>query len=154
MKIVVNKCYGGFGLSPEAVERYAKKKGRKCFFFSLNIGENSRYSPLEKEDISRGMIWAAFDTPNKAQFKYPANWGELPLEERKKINDNYSKHEIPSGGEIDRSDPDLVAVVEALGKKASGMFAELKIVTIPDDVDWEIEEYDGMESVHEKHRSW
>jgi len=30
----------------------------------------------------------------------------------------------------------------------------LKIVDIPDGVEWEIEEYDGMEWVAEKHRTW
>lgn len=38
--------------------------------------------------------------------------------------------------------------------KASGGFASLKIVEIPDDVEWEICEYDGLEWVAEKHRKW
>ena len=29
MKVVINKCYGGFGLSDAAVERYAELKGIK-----------------------------------------------------------------------------------------------------------------------------
>jgi len=41
-----------------------------------------------------------------------------------------------------------------LGKKANGGYAELKVVEIPDDVDWEITEYDGLEQVEEKHRVW
>jgi len=32
-------------------------------------------------------------------------------------------------------------------------FANLQIVNIPDDVEFEIEEYDGMEWVAEKHRN-
>lgn len=54
----------------------------------------------------------------------------------------------------DRSNPALVKCVEALGDKASGCFAELKVVEIPDDVEWEIDEYDGVEWVAEKHRTW
>jgi hypothetical protein len=53
-----------------------------------------------------------------------------------------------------RKDLDLVAVVEELGKKANGYCAELHIVEIPDDVDWFIDEYDGMEWVAEKSRKW
>jgi hypothetical protein len=53
-----------------------------------------------------------------------------------------------------RDDPDLVAVVENLGEKANGRHASLKVVDVPDDVDWYIHDYDGMESVHENHRSW
>jgi hypothetical protein len=53
-----------------------------------------------------------------------------------------------------RCDPNLVKVVEKLGKRADGSFASLKVVDIPDDMEWEIEEYDGWESIHEKHRVW
>lgn len=56
--------------------------------------------------------------------------------------------------ELKRNDPKLVACVEKLGKEASGGFAQLKIVEIPDDVDWYVEDYDGLEWVAEKHRTW
>jgi hypothetical protein len=39
-------------------------------------------------------------------------------------------------------------------EKSSGVYAELKIVDIPDDVEWEIDEYDGKEWVAEVHRTW
>ena len=55
---------------------------------------------------------------------------------------------------IDRTDPDLIVAVETLGNKANGEYAELKIVEIPDNVEWEIAEYDGTEWVAEKHRTW
>jgi hypothetical protein len=48
----------------------------------------------------------------------------------------------------------LVQVVEELGKEANGNYAKLEIIEIPDDVDWEIDEYDGMEHIAEKHRTW
>jgi hypothetical protein len=44
--------------------------------------------------------------------------------------------------------------VEELGDKASGQFAELVVVEIPDGVDYEIDEYDGNEHIAEKHRTW
>jgi len=53
-----------------------------------------------------------------------------------------------------RDSPRLVAVIEKLGKKASGEMGELKIVEIPDDVEWTIKEYDGKEWVAEVHRTW
>ena len=59
-----------------------------------------------------------------------------------------------SCGDIDRDDEDLIAVVELLGTKASGRFAYLTIVEIPDGIYWEISEYDGLETVEERHRSW
>jgi hypothetical protein len=56
--------------------------------------------------------------------------------------------------EVDRSDADLVRVVEQLGKKANGDHAKLKVVEIPADVKWDIAEYDGLEHVEEVHRTW
>jgi len=56
--------------------------------------------------------------------------------------------------DLERNDPALVAAVEELGTQANGVCAILKVVEIPDDVDWYIEEYDGIEWVAEKHRTW
>jgi RND family efflux transporter MFP subunit len=39
-------------------------------------------------------------------------------------------------------------------KVRPGMFASLKIVEIPDDVEYEITEYDGLETIREKCRIW
>jgi hypothetical protein len=55
---------------------------------------------------------------------------------------------------IERDDLMLVKVVEFLGDKANGRHAKLKIVEIPDDVEFKIEEYDGQECVAEAHRTW
>jgi hypothetical protein len=54
----------------------------------------------------------------------------------------------------DRSDPDLVKVVEEMSSDADGNYASLKVVDVPDDVEWLIYEHDGVEVVHEKHRVW
>ena len=56
--------------------------------------------------------------------------------------------------DLDRDDPYLVKVVKDLGMGANGAHANLKIVTIPADVDWQIAEYDGLEWVAEVHRTW
>lgn len=56
--------------------------------------------------------------------------------------------------DIARNDLKLVECVEKLGEEANGMYAELKVVEIPDDVNWEIGEYDGLEWVEEVHRRW
>lgn len=114
-KIVINRCYGGFGLSHDAVLKYAELKG-----WNLIVKEN-----------------------NSAMVGH-----EYYLDEENE--DNYWYH----GMIKDRSDPDLVKVVESLGEKAYGWAAELSVVEIPDDVDWEIGEYDGIEWVQEKHRRW
>lgn len=55
---------------------------------------------------------------------------------------------------IARDDPVLVAIVRELGADANGSYADLKIIEVPYGVDWQIEEYDGVEWVAEKHRTW
>ena len=56
--------------------------------------------------------------------------------------------------DIARDDPVLVAIVRELGVDADTRYAQLKIVEVPYGVEWHIEEYDGMEWVAEKHRTW
>lgn len=53
-----------------------------------------------------------------------------------------------------RSAPELVQVVEELSDKANGSFAKLEVVEVPDDVEWYIRDYDGLETIEEVHRSW
>jgi hypothetical protein len=91
MKVVINTCFGGFGLSEAAYEHL-------------------------------GLRWDGYGYDFKEHDK--------------------------------RDDPRLVEVVEKLGSKANGRFAELKVVEVPDDVEWSIDEYDGVEWVAEKHQTW
>lgn len=53
-----------------------------------------------------------------------------------------------------RADPRLIEVIEKLGDKANGVHAEIRIAEVPDDIEWEFDEYDGIETVREKGRSW
>jgi hypothetical protein len=61
---------------------------------------------------------------------------------------------ITNEDDIKRNNPILVEIVEQLGEAADGFFSALKVVEIPDDVEWGIEEYDGNEWIAEKHRIW
>ena len=57
--------------------------------------------------------------------------------------DGYGYHAIN-----DRTDGKLISCVETLGDKASGNFASLAVVEIPNDAtDWRVNEYDGYESI-------
>ena len=58
------------------------------------------------------------------------------------------------GALIPRDDEHLVRVVEELRGEANGHCAELKVVSVPDEVKWEIAKVDGVEHVSEIHRTW
>lgn len=47
----------------------------------------------------------------------------------------------------ERTDVNLIKVVETLGEKANGRFANLKVVELPDGAFYELNEYDGYEYV-------
>lgn len=155
MKVVINVCFGGFSLSPKAVKRLAELQGRECHFFTnprnpLNI---HKLIPISLEQAEKEFMWFAYDTADAEKFSTPDNWNELPLDERQMANERSNKHSIDSR-EADRKDPNLVRVVEELGAAANGAHAKLRIVEIPDDVEFEIDEYDGNEHVAEVHRTW
>jgi hypothetical protein len=62
--------------------------------------------------------------------------------------------DIEYAWDIQRNDPRLVEVVERLGKAANGACSELRVVEIPDGVEYNLSDYDGVETIHEKHRMW
>jgi len=136
MKIVINKCYGGFGLSDLAMKEYAKLKGIKLY---------------PEKDKAFSLI-TYYTVPKDKRVK-PIDWNKASLEERQKYNEKYGKEAIYDK-DIPRDDKILVKVVEKLEEKANGMYASLEVVEIPDGVEWEIEEYDGSEWIAEKHRTW
>lgn len=141
MKLVVNKCFGGFGLSDKAVEMIMKRKGLDCFKykqtkfgFKDNTDEFTKIESFNDDDLFRYYQTVYLGEKFVGKFPYDSLWSDYRIE---------------------RNDVDLIAVIEELGEEAaSGRFAELKIVEIPDDVSWEIDDYDGVETLHEVHRVW
>jgi hypothetical protein len=77
----------------------------------------------------------------------------MSLAERQAHNTKYSE-QVFHERDIARDDPYLVKVVEELGEAANGKYADLKVVEVPGDVEWQIAEYDGLEWVAEQHRTW
>ena len=153
VKVVVNRCHGGFSLSKKAVARLAELRGKTAYFFKLKVGPGDKYAPLSV-DSEDGLFWTAFSIPNPNEyFAEEKSWYEMTMEERKASNEKYSAVDLEARPE-DRADPLLVQVVEELGKEANGTCAELEIVEIPEGVEWHIQDYDGMEAIHEEHRSW
>jgi hypothetical protein len=129
MKVVINKCYGGFGLSEEAKLKLAVSD---CPHMQL-------FEP--KAYYGGGKGWEkefARDSNSDGPFKVLVIDGKIVTDEH--------------GNDHSRSCPFLLEVVEAGG--ADGRHAKLKIVEIPDGVEYEIDEYDGMEHIAEVHRTW
>lgn len=149
-KVVINACHGGYGLSHAAATEYARRKGFQLYWDADDISEKY-FGPLTDETVDgyRGVIHY-YTVPPEQYYA---------LEADVKANDDNYKRLNESGwywsdDDIERDDPDLVAVVEELGDRANGNHAKLRVVEIPADVAWEIDEYDGLERVAEVHRTW
>ena len=58
--------------------------------------------------------------------------------------------------DVERNNPELVYLVEELGTDIAGscLGTKLCIITVPDDANWYIDNYDGVETVKEPHRVW
>lgn len=153
-KIVINACFGGFSLSMQGVKRWAEIKGIPCHFFYQPDFDGPYVPCAVGSDLPLDLFWA-FKTPNPNQDlpKQGEDWHGLSLEDRQESNRKFSEMQI-SCCDIPRDDSALVQVVEEMGEAANGRCAKLEIVEIPDDVDWEIAEYDGNEHIAEKHRTW
>lgn len=101
MKIVINRCYGGFSVT-------------KAVFDEM------------------GLKWDHYGYPDNSDFGIESG--------------NYNAY---------RSHEPLIKAIEKIGlKESSGRCANLDIVEVPDDIEWQIDEHDGQESVHENHRVW
>lgn len=94
--------------------------------------------------------YGGFSLSKEAQDMYCAAKGIDPGE----WHPDYCFYKDFNDLDLERDDPILVDVVEQLGEGANGNYSSLKIVEIPDDVQWSIHEYDGAEWVAEVHRTW
>jgi len=90
MKVIINSCYGGYGISETALQRYNAT------------------------------------TLNPVTHEY----------------------------DISRTDPILIKIIEELGDEANSQYSKLRIVEIPDNTDYTIENYDGLEHIAEVHKTW
>lgn len=136
MKIIINKCHGGFSISDAAVKRYAELKGITLY------PEKGRYD----------TVWWTIP-PEERPAKPVGNWLSQPPADWTAYNECYKNNTLTNRPE-DRTDNVLIQVIEEFGKDANGRFAVLAVIEIPDNVEWEISEYDGIEWVAEKHRTW
>lgn len=144
MKVVVNKCYGGFGLSHEALFKYAERKGLTLCAYDRDWENDTSRDYFNRVDVSDA-------NPHRSPIYVTKDVGE------RLHNDEFNlaiKDCYFSIHDFDRSDPDLVWVVENMGEKVNSRYSSLAIVEIPNDVEFEIEEYDGNEWVAEVHRTW
>lgn len=132
MKLVINSCYGGFGLSSKALKRYLELKGKQAYFYKqtkYNWSDNdSEFQRIDNVDnLNELFIYCTTEDQGKVINDFPDN--------------TFHSRDIP------RNDRYLVQVVEELGPDANGKCSKLEIVEIENGRWYKIDEYDGYESI-------
>ncbi len=138
MKLVINKCFGGFGLSEAAYEKL------------IEWGVPVRKYVSEQRNPETGLYERPPENKGEIIFDRDQESEEPMRETMRKIAGRYWDTWISQN----RTHPLLIKAVEELGDAASGRHAKLAVIEIPDGIEWEIDEYDGQESVSETHRVW
>jgi len=137
---------------------------------SLAMERFSEISQEIEEDLKRrsgfmrkiviNVDYGGFGLSDEAMRMYLSKSGQIWEEESREPNMTFfwldkANEKLFWENDLDRNDPLLIEVIETITcKKASGRFAKLKIVEIPENVEWHIEEHDGLEWVAEDHRTW
>lgn len=141
--IILNKCYGGFAVSNEGYKLYAQKRGLKLYYYKYVDEEEDtfiykRYSVEELQEKDLHPIFYFYSIRDLGEYT-----SERPIDPAI-ILDLDEGH---------REDPVLVEVIRELGQSANTYFSNLKIVDVPISFangNYTIDDYDGLETLHEK----
>lgn len=158
MEVILNKEYGSFSVSLMAYKLYAEKKGIELYAY---YGDYSNY-------LSQGVVvyrkidWTVLslleyhNNNSSSLYCFTKDLGESIIESKEnkeEVNEIFIEYCFHLGSK-DREDPILIEVVKELGSKANGSFSDLRIVNIPDDLDYVIDVYDGYETLHQRVHTW
>ncbi|AQP89277.1 hypothetical protein WFY73_001475 [Listeria monocytogenes] len=138
MKIVLNKCFGGFALSHVAylylcelkgidVHAYLVEEKDRIFHFKKIYKSHKTSNAFER-------IWYLKNVLPKMELSLEENW-------------DFLEHIDLDFDGTNRADPDLIKTVEIFGGASNTITSTLKVVEIPDGNDFIIHENDGFESV-------
>ena len=153
LKVVINRCYGGFGLSTKAIKWLMDRDSPLVVGMSFE-----QYAGDDEDYVLRKLVYEArpFDEDYTTDL-----WGNVLIHQESRTVYTVSRY-FNIGDDSDkmrfRTHPDLIAVVEALGDEVNTSCSKLKIIELHDpsvtiDTIY-ISEYDGNEHIAERHRTW
>ena len=141
-KVILNKCFGGFDVSPKAYQLYAMYKGYSHLY---------KYQPTSPLNNATYKLVDLFDE-HLLHFYVTKYFGK-EFSKNDISKEDWDKH-ILYLNDNNREDDILIKVVEELGDEASSRFGQLVVVQIPDDLDYIIDNYDGIETLHARVETW
>lgn len=149
-KVIINKCFGGYGFEPFTIQKYAEAKGVKLIWYTRDHKYDARY-PKEK--------WVKTNI-EEIEREEGLRMENLPLVDD--MGDSFIfdlsgdmfqrlVYQLPQDHES-RTDPILIEIIERYGDMNRHGCHAPTVIEVPDGVEWIIYEYDGLESLHEAHR--
>lgn len=151
--IVINECFGGFGLSNKATTKYLKLKGIP--FIAMDRGYSNANYYINKNNVFDGLLCGNCNCDFNScicenttildefiRLKCTCDSKFKNIDNCRCISSCYF-----SEYEIKRTDPILAQVVSELGTEANGMCAKLSVKYFPKGTKYRINDYDGFESI-------
>ncbi|ENM1174593.1 hypothetical protein AB6R62_000994 [Listeria monocytogenes] len=138
MKIVLNKCFGGFALSHVAYLYLCELKGIDVHAYLVEERDSIfHFKKIDKSHKTSDVferIWYLENELPKMELSLQESW-------------DFLEHIDLDLNDANRADLYLVNTVEIFGEAVNIIYSNLKVVEIPDGNDFIIHEYDGFESV-------
>jgi hypothetical protein len=150
MKVVINASFGGFGISLEALRRLVEKKSsliRSLTPKKYYGGESLQYINKDRWQENWNKEFVDYEDLGDGMMAHPQAFNIFKEGMLYLLDDNIDEKAL-------RTHNDLIELIETMGQNASGFHAKLKIVEIPDNISWYIDNYDGLERISEAHKSW
>lgn len=134
MKVIINSGYGKFEVSNKAKERYFQLNQIPVFFYHQCDKEGKLYCKVTSNNRAPNIYYTFTDygdITDRIKFNY-IDWSSIRM----------------------RTDSTFIQVVEELGEQVNSPPSYLKIIEIPNEIEFEIERVDGREWILEKRRRW
>lgn len=145
MKIILNKAFGGFGLSHVAKINLLESKGLEVYPYHVKEEcRNDFYSDITLTKIDK-YYRSEHVFERIVYLKKPLENNVVKLKFEEFYSDAFEEEEYSFDNDELRIDKDAIAIVEQLGLLASDQFSRLEIFEIPDGSEYKIDDYDGLE---------
>jgi len=136
-EIVINADWGWFNLSEKCILKYAELKGIKIYKGKSFFAEYWKVPPSKRVKYVNDKWWFGLSEKRRASL------------EKQYEAQTVNSHNIP------RDDPALIQAIKQIGlKESADRCCKLKIIKIPQNIKWKIENDSGREWIAEQHRTW
>lgn len=149
-KIVINNCYGSFCASFRvAIELFRNKYTTNEYYIYKKTNNNSYKKITTTDELENSFFYSNYYIVDK-------DYGEIISIDKFKNITNKECLDSLAHCCNERENPILIDMIEKFGSEfcSNTKHSRLQIIEIPYDVNYIVQEDDGLEWIAEKHRTW